>query len=187
MRIISIVVFLFSFYSLMARGESAACQQLFNFQTSPLVKTEFKIEYSDPKILKLFRKINLVFSEYPREYMENTSTVAKLTVPKSRWLEIFQQDYESVIEELSKIKIYKIETYEDGSQDRIYDADFLKAFGNEELKTFPNEWVPTQRSFSFEFDRRVLKVMEEYKEPAHAALVLENGTIERVPPFEIYY
>ncbi len=164
-------------------------RQLFILQSSEPVKTEIRVEYQDPKVLKLFRKINMVFLEDPRGYIENTQTVAKITVPESRWDEIFGQDFESVINELSKVKIYKIETYEDGTQTRVFDAPFLVSYRNDELKTFPNEWVTTQRSQTFEFDRRVLRIIETYLEPAHVAYILEVGVIERrvKNKKEIYY
>ena len=113
--------------------------------------------------------------------MENTRTQARITVPESRWPEVFKVDYESVIEELSKVEIYKVETFEEGTQTRMFDSNLIIAFRNDELKNFPNEWVTTQRSFSFEFDRRILTLMERHLEPAHVAIILEHGIVERTP------
>jgi hypothetical protein len=173
------VLFFLCLIPQISQGEAPVCQQLFQFPKEEPVKTEIRLEYENPNVLKLFRKINLVFLEYPRGYMENTPTVAKITVPESRWQEIFVQDYQAVISELSKVQIYKVETFADGTQTRVFDAPFLKSFRNDEVKTFPNEWVTTQRSQTFEFDRRVLKIIETYLEPAHVAYILELGVIEK--------
>lgn len=176
---LQILLILFCFVPQIARSESLVCRQLFQLQNADPIKTEIKLEYDNPNVLKIFRKISRIFLEYPRGYMENTATVAKVTVPESRWHEIFVQDYEVVMSELSKVRIYKIETFEDGTQTRVFDAPFLVSYHNDKLKNFPNEWITIQRSQSFEFDRRVLKIMENYLEPAHVAYILEMGVIER--------
>lgn len=167
-------------------ADATFCRQIFKKNSNnPPIMTEFRIEFNDSKAFKILRKINLVFSEYPRGYMENSHTQARITVPESRWHEIFGQDYETVIQELAKVQIYRVDIYEDGSQDRMLDKDLLISFNNEEIKFFPNEWITTQRSYSFQFDRRILTLMERYPEPAHVAIILEGGTIERDP--EPYY
>jgi hypothetical protein len=154
------------------------CSQIFVAQPQPVV-TEFRIEYNDSNAFKILKKINRIFYEYPREYMENTRTTASVTVPESRWLEIFGEDYETVIAELLKAEIYKIETFEDGSQTRVFDASLIIAYSNDGIKTFTNEWVNTQRSFFFQFDRRILRLMELNEEPAYVGNALEGGVIER--------
>ncbi|MBY0385079.1 hypothetical protein K2X05_07960 [bacterium] len=156
-------------------AETLQCIDFFQKQTPKW--TEFRIEYNGSNTFQILRKINRVFNEYPREYMENSKTVAKVTIPESRWQEVFGQDYFSVINELSKAEIYKTEIYEDGTQSRVFDVKVLIAFRNDEIKNFPNEWIPQQKSYSFEFDRRILRLMEILEEPAHVGYVLENGII----------
>lgn len=177
----TVIAFILCFVPFVLQAESLVCSQLFQGLKPKPVLTEFRIEFNNSNALKIIRQINHVFIEYPRGYMENTRTQARITVPESRWPEVFKIDYESVIEELSKVEIYKVETFEDGTQTRIFDSNLLIAFRNDELKYFPNEWVTTQRSFSFEFDRRILTLMERHLEPAHVAIIIEHGAIERTP------
>jgi hypothetical protein len=184
---VGIVAFIVFFVPFALQAESLVCSQLFHSLKPKPVVTEFRIEFNNSKALKILRQINRVFVEYPRGYMENTRTEARITVPESRWLEVFNVDYEAVIEELSKVEIYRVETFEDGTQTRTFDSHLLVHFRNDELKFFPNEWVTTQRSFSFQFDRRILTLMERHQEPAHVAIVLEHGTIERTPSLWDYY
>ncbi len=112
--------------------------------------------------------------------MENTRTVAKVTVPESRWKEIFGESYESVIEQLLQIKIYKIEIFEDGTQIINFDTNFLVSYGNTNLKFYPNEWIRDQPAFSFQFDRRILNLIEFHLESAHVAAILSHGIIDRI-------
>lgn len=173
------LVYFFTMAPLFARGNSQICYEFFTAPSQKAIRVEYKLESNDAKVLKILRRINLVFYEYPREYMENSRTVAKVTIPASRWDEIFKDDYTAVIEELSRVHIYRVETYEDGSESRTYDAPLLVSFGRDEMKTFPHEWVPTQPAYSFQFDRRILNLMERLIEPAHVAYILELGTIDR--------
>jgi hypothetical protein len=173
-----VVAFILSFMPIVVQAESLVCSQLFQGLKPQPVQTEFRIEFNNSNALKILRQINRVFVEYPRGYMENTRTEARITVPESRWLEVFKADYEAVIDELSKVEIYKVETFEDGTQTRTFDSHLLITFRNDELKFFPNEWVTTQQSLSFQFDRRILTLMERHLEPAHVAIILEHGTIE---------
>ncbi len=175
------IIFILFFLPSILQAEILVCSQLFESLKQKPIITEFKIEFNNSNALKVIRQINHVFIEYPRGYMENTKTEARITVPESRWLDVFRVDYESVIEELSKVEIYKVETFEDGTQTRVFESNLLVSFRNDELKYFPNEWVTTQRSFSFQFDRRILTLMERHLEPAHVAIIVEHGAIERTP------
>ena len=185
MRTVAIAI-ISCFVPFVLQAETLVCSQLFEGLEQKPVLTEFRIEFNNSKALKIIRQINRVFIEYPRGYMENTRTEASVTIPESRWLEVFRVDYESVIDELSKVEIYKVETFEDGTQTRVLESNLLISFRNDELKYFPNEWVTTQRSFSFQFDRRILTLMERHMEPAHVAIILEHGAIERTPNFWDY-
>lgn len=180
MKYIFLVLFIFIFTN-QTFADSPSCEQLLAGTNNPPVKTEYQIDFKDSSALKILRKVNRVFIEYPREYMENTRAQAKVTVPESRWDEVFGQPYETVIDELAKVQIQRIDTFEDGTRSTEFDRNLLVAYSNDETKFFPNEWVTTQRSYSFQFDRRVLTLMETHLEPAHVAIILENGIIEREP------
>jgi hypothetical protein len=162
-------------------AEGVSCTQLLTGSNNPPVKTEYQIDFKDSKALKILRQVNRVFIEYPREYMENTKTQAKITVPESRWDEVFGQGYETVIDELAKVQIQRVDTFEDGTIATEFDRNLLVSNSNAEIKDFPNEWVTTQRALSFQFDRRVLTLMETHLEPAHVAIILEGGVIARSP------
>ena len=178
MRLIQLFILIFCTPQL-TLAETLVCNQFFQLAKQP-VMTEYHIEFNDSDSYKILRNVNRVFVEYSRDYMENTKTEARITVPESRWMEIFKQDYETVIQELSKVEIYKVDTYEDGTQTRVFDANLLVSYSNDELKTFRNEWIPTQRSFSFQFDRRILRLMEIQVEPAYVGMILKSGVIRRI-------
>ena len=183
---LTILLFFIAMSPQLLLAESLMCSELFkSFGQAPLL-TEYRLENADASVVKILRRVNRVFIEYPRGYMENSRATASITVPESRWLEVFGQDYLSVIKQLSKVEIHKIETYEDGSQSRAFDRNLLISFRNDQLKHFPNEWVEAQRSYSFQFDRRILTLMEWHREPAHVAIILEHGTIEKIPPLIAY-
>jgi hypothetical protein len=154
------------------------CRQALQDFPPETVLTEFQIEYNDSDAIAILRKIHRIYLEYPIEYMQISRTTAWVTVPESRWLEIFAQDYESVIHELSRVKIRRVETYEDGSRSRFWDADLLVSFRNDETRHYPHEWVPIQKAYSFQLDRRILTLMERHRESANVMMVLELGIID---------
>lgn len=174
-----LILTVIAFFMPIVSSAEVMCQDVFRALTPNPVRTEIHIDFGDSDSYKILRKVNRVFNEYPRGYMENTRTTARITVPESRWMEVFAQDYEGVIEELSKVKLYKVEFYADGTQIRTFESDFLLWYGNENIKNFPNEWVSEQRAFSFQFDRRFLTLMERLVEPAYVGMALQSGIIER--------
>ncbi len=160
-------------------AEGSSCSRLLKSSNNPLVLTEFHIKFNNRAAFKILRQVNRVFSEYPKEYMQNSKTKAEITVPESRWFEVFGQDYETVISELAKVQIYRVETFKDGTILEAFQGNLLLSFSDDKTKFYPNEWVTNQLSYSFQFDRRVLTLMETHPEPAHVAIILESGIIER--------
>jgi hypothetical protein len=160
-----------------SRADALVCKQLFGRNVEQPLSTEYIVEFNDSNGLKLLRTIHRIVTEYPLEYMETSRTIARVTVPESRWQEIFLQDYQSVMNELSKVEITKVETFADGTQVQSLDAPVLISFCNDEFKNFPREWVPLQKSFSFQFDRRILDVMQKIQEPAVATWIFRDGVI----------